>query len=64
MFCKKNVFLKISQNSRKETLVQVISCEFCEMFKNTFFKEYLTIASISVDSSFMKNLFSAKLKEV
>ena len=24
-----------------ETLVQVFSCEFCEMFKNTFFTEHL-----------------------
>ena len=64
VFCKKNVFLKISQNSRKETQVQVIFCEFCEMFRNTFFIEYLMIASISVDSCFMKKLFSAKLKEV
>ena len=25
----------------KETLIQVPSCEFCNTFKNTFFKEYL-----------------------
>ena len=24
---------------KKETLVQVLSCEFCEIFKNTFFTE-------------------------
>ena len=49
------VFLKISQNSqeitcvgvlqanfiKKETLKQVLSCEFCEIFKNTFFTEQL-----------------------
>ena len=34
----KKVFLKISQNF-KETLTQVLSCEFFEMFKNTFFIE-------------------------
>ena len=47
---KEKVFLEISQNShentcnrvqacnviRKETLAQVFSCEFCEVFKNTF----------------------------
>ena len=48
----KKVFLKISQNSqentcardsvlinfiKKETLVQVFSCEFCEIFKTPFF---------------------------
>ena len=50
----KKVFLKISQNSqentctkvaeacnsiKKEALAQVLSCEFCETFKNIFFKE-------------------------
>ena len=27
--------------SKKDTLAQVLSCEFCEIFKNTFFKENL-----------------------
>ena len=26
---------------KKETLAQVFSCEFCKIFKNTFFTEYL-----------------------
>ena len=26
---------------KKETLVQVISCEFCEISKNTFFTEHI-----------------------
>ena len=26
---------------KKETLVQVLSCEFCEIFKNTFFIDQL-----------------------
>ena len=26
---------------KKETLAQVFSCEFCEIFKNTFFTDYL-----------------------
>ena len=39
------MFLKTLQNSqqnicRRKTLVQVLSCEFCEIFKNTFFIEY------------------------
>ena len=53
----KKVFLKISQNSqentctkvaeacnfiKKEALAQVLSCEFCETFKNIFFKEKKT----------------------
>ena len=49
----KNVFLKIWQNPQQNTcalpeslfnkvnLAQVFSCEFCEIFKNIFFKEYL-----------------------
>ena len=26
---------------KKETLAQVLFCEFCEIFKNTFFTEHL-----------------------
>ena len=52
VFYKKKLFLKISQNSQestcarlsflinfieKATLAQVFSCEFYEIFKNTFF---------------------------
>ena len=44
-FSVRKTFLKISQNSQKtpgpesakETLAQVFSCEFCKMFKKTFF---------------------------
>ena len=33
---------------KKETLTQVLSCEICEIFKNTFFTEHLyTTASNS-----------------
>ena len=33
---------------KKETLAQVFSCEFCEIFKNTFFTEHLrTTASVN-----------------
>ena len=54
------VFLRISQNSventllkatcnhmKKETVAQVLSCEFREVFKNTFFIEHL-LATASV----------------
>ena len=30
---------------KKETLPQVFSCEFCEIFKNTFFTEHLWMAA-------------------
>ena len=48
VFCEKKVFFKISQNSQektrpqiwnfiiKQTLAQVFSCEFCEIFKTLF----------------------------
>ena len=51
----KKVFLKISQNTcarvsfliKLQTLAQVFFCEFCEIFKNTFFTEHLwTTASV------------------
>ena len=41
------VFLKISQNSQEnsfiknETLAQMFSCQFCDIFRNTFFTEHL-----------------------
>ena len=49
--CKKKVFLELSQNSQentcarasfsiKETLVQVFSCEFCKISKNSFLREH------------------------
>ena len=53
MFYKKGVlrnFVKLTSKHlcqslfnlvKKETLVQVFSCEFCEIFKNTFFTEPL-----------------------
>ena len=47
MFCKKGVlknFAKVTgkqdsdkKEKKKEILAQVFSCEFCEIFKNTFF---------------------------
>ena len=41
------------QHYQKETLAQVFSCEFCEIFKNTFLKEHLrTTASTSLHKKF------------
>ena len=31
--------------TNKETLVQVFSCEFCEISKNSFFTEHLRVAA-------------------
>ena len=52
----KKIFLKISQKSRKdtcarvsffnkETLTRVFSCEFDEIFKNTFLTEQLWVTA-------------------
>ena len=30
---------------KKQTLAQVFSCEFCEMFKNTFFTEHFRVTA-------------------
>ena len=35
------VFCKIKLQAAPETLAQVFSCEFCEIFKNTFFTEHV-----------------------
>ena len=38
---------------KKESLAQVFSCEFCEIFKNTFFTEHLraTVSGIRLGVS-------------
>ena len=60
----KKVFLKISQNSQEnawvsflimlwawqETLAQVFSCEFCEIFKNTVFREHFRVTVSDCDN--------------
>ena len=39
---------------KKDTLGQVFSCEFCEIWKNTFFTEHLwTTASVSTWNIFL-----------
>ena len=44
-FTGKHLFLRKTSEAynfiKKETLAQVFSCEFCEIFKNTFFTEDL-----------------------
>ena len=43
---------------KKETLTQVFSCEFCEIFKNIFFTEHLRAsASVFMQSTFFKDCF-------
>ena len=42
-----------------KTLTQVFSCEYCEIFKNTYFEEHLRTA-VSIDN--LKNDLIARLK--
>ena len=39
------LFLKLQALERKVTLVQVFSCEICEIFKNAFFMEPLRVTA-------------------
>ena len=41
IFLNKVAGLQACNFIKKETLAQVLSCEFCEIFKNTFFTEHL-----------------------
>ena len=55
LFFKKVAGVKFN---KKETLAQVFSCEFCEISKNTHFKEHLyTTASKKMKYCFMKYYF-------
>ena len=45
------------QEILQESLAQVLSCEFCEISKNTFFTEYLG-ATVSVYISYIIHLFT------
>ena len=36
-----DLYIFIPAKALNETLAQVFSCEFCEIFKNTFFTEHL-----------------------
>ena len=41
IFLNKVAGLQACNFIKKETLAQVLSCEFCEISKNNFFTEYL-----------------------
>ena len=41
---------------KKETQWQVLSCEFCEIFKNTFFTEQLRMSASAVCEDLCYNL--------
>ena len=49
---------------KKETLAHVFSCEFCEIFKNTFFTEYLrTTASRMAATNYCLNYIKSRTSE-
>ena len=48
VFCKKKLFLEVSQNSQGNTCARVsilIKLQACEVSKNTFFKEHLWVTA-------------------
>ena len=46
----------------KETPAQLFSCEYCEMFKNTYFEQYLlTSASVIYRKSSPKKEFASDI---
>ena len=48
VFCKKGVLENFETCNfiKKETLAQVFYCEFCEIFKNTFFYRTPPVAAL------------------
>ena len=44
-FARKHPCQSLFNFIKKDTLVQVFSCEFCEIFKNTFFIEHLRVTA-------------------
>ena len=51
-FTRKQLCQSLYFNKFKETLPQVFSCEFCEIFKNTFFTEHLQMTQTTASETF------------
>ena len=45
----------------KKTLAKVVSCEFCEISKNTFFKEHI-LATASENKNYLGTILSITCK--
>ena len=57
------VFYKHCNFIKNGTLVQVLSCEFCEIVKNTFFTEHIQTAATEIDYNFViQHLYFLKNK--
>ena len=50
MFCKKGVLQNVI------TLAQMLSCEFCDFFKKTYFVEHLWTAASTFTTNFLFKL--------
>ena len=46
------LFFKACNVIKKQTLVQVFSCEFCQISKNAFFTEHLWVTASEISVSF------------
>ena len=53
---KERVFIK------KEVLTQVFSCKFCEIFKNTFFKEHLRATASGYANYLVEDIIASNIK--
>ena len=49
-FIKKETLASACNFIKKETLAQVFSCEFCEIFKNTYFHRTALVAASVTDN--------------
>ena len=57
--------LQASNVIRKETLAQVFSCEFCEIFKNTFsYRTFPVAASVTLKNSACKHTLLNRQNQV
>ena len=55
--CARASFLiKLQASLKKETLALVLSCEFCEISKNTFFAEHIRVTASYLSSRFLMSI--------
>ena len=59
---QKTLFLKILQYSQENPCIGVFSCEYCKMFKNTFFEKHLRTATSVFSLTWLRiqNSFSSR----
>ena len=52
------IMLRLDAFIKKETLAQLFSCEFCEICKNTFFREHLQTTASKANLVLYMYIFS------